>query len=199
MKKILALVVFLGLTSLSLVAQDTSKVDPDFSKVDVFGGYQYTHLGSAISPVASAQGWDGSFTYNINKNFGVTADINGAYQTVSGSYIGVSGSFPGHYYSFAGGPTYSFTSKGKFKPYVHALFGDARVSSSASADGVTVSASSNGFTTLIGGGLDMRLSRHLALRLVQADWVYYHFGLTGTSSANTFKVATGVVYRFGGK
>lgn len=173
----------------------------DYSKVDVFGGYQYTHFAGSISPVSSANGWDGSFTYNLNKNIGVTGDVNGAYQTISGSSIGVSGNYPGHYYSFTGGPTITFPTKGKAKPFVHALFGDARVSSSASANGVTVSASSNGFTSMIGGGLDLKLNKHISFRIFQADWVYYRFGLLGASigSSGNFKLASGIVFNLGGK
>lgn len=195
MQKLLVLVVLLGF-SLPMVAQD-------YSKVDVFGGYQYSHLASSISPVAGANGWDGSLTFNITPEIGITGDFNGAYQTVSGSYIGVSGNFPGHYYSFAGGPVFSFNSRGMVKPFVHVLFGGARVSSSATASGVTVTASSTGFTTLFGGGVDLRLTKHVALRLVQGDWVYYHFGsigsLTSTSSSGNFKIASGIVISFGGK
>jgi hypothetical protein len=69
--------------------------------------------------------------------------------------------------------------------------------------GVTVSASKNGLTSIFGGGVDLKLNKHVSLRLVQPDWVYYHFGRVGsissTNSAGNFKAATGVVFNFAGK
>jgi hypothetical protein len=58
---------------------------------------------------------------------------------------------------------------------------------------------------LLGGGVDVKLNKHFSLRLAQADWVYYSklwavSGVPfGTSRVGTFKVATGLVYTFGGK
>jgi len=172
----------------------------DYSKAEVFGGYQYTRLSSDISPVAGANGWDGAITVNFNNVIGITGDFNGAYQHVSGSYVGTSGSYPGHFFSYTAGPTFSFNSGGKVRPFLHFLFGGARVSSSASANGLTVSASANGFTEMAGGGLDMKLSKSISFRLVQADWVFYHFGSLGslgsTNSYGNAKIATGVVFHF---
>jgi hypothetical protein len=170
----------------------------DYSKVEIFGGYQYTHVGTDISPVATANGWDANVTYNINKLVGVEGDFTGAYQTVSGSYAGLSGNFPGHYYTFAGGPVVSFPAGDKLRPFVHVLFGGARLSTSVSASGITVSGSMNGLATLVGGGLDLKLSKHISLRLIQADWVLERFTLAGASltSSDNIKIATGVAFCF---
>lgn len=196
MRKVLLLTIFLGCSSVPVFAQD-------FSRFETFGGYQYTRLSTTISPVQSANGWDGAFTVKLTKQFGITGDFTGAYQTVSGSYINVSGTFPGHYYTFAGGPMVSFPSKSRLTPFAHALFGGIRVSSSASADGVTVGASKTGFTTMLGGGLDVRLNPHISIRAVQFDWMYDLFSGVGplgiTSTAGNFKIATGVVFAFSGK
>lgn len=201
MHKLLMAVLVLGCCSLPAMAQD-------HSKVEVFGGYQFTHLGSGISPVVTANGWDSSFTFNINNTVGLTGDFSGAYQTVSGSFIGASGSYPGRYYTYAGGPAFSFNSQGKVKPFLHVLVGAVRVSSSASAGGVTVSASKTGLASIFGGGVDLKLNKSVSLRLVQVDWGFYHFtpsavttsGTTlissGVNSAGNFKVATGVLFTF---
>lgn len=185
----------LGFVSLPAMAQD-------YSKFEAFGGYQYTHLSGALSPDASANGWDGSFTYNFDHLFGVTGDFNGAYQTLSGSLVGASGNFPFHIYSYAGGPVLTFNSGRKLHPFAHVLVGGTHLTASGSASGMTVSVSDNGITFVLGGGVDLKLEKSISLRLVQADWVDYHFSsaLLGTSnSAGTFKIATGVVFTFGNR
>jgi hypothetical protein len=57
---------------------------------------------------------------------------------------------------------------------------------------------------MVGGGVDATVNRALAIRLVQFDWLYYHFGskaIGGTqihsfSGSNNVRISTGVVVRF---
>jgi len=113
----------------------------------------------------------------------VAADFGGAYKTISGIDTKV--------YSYTGGPVVSLNSAGKVNPFVHALFGGAHASASLSGVG---SGSTNGFTMMFGGGADVKLNQILAVRLVQADWVYYRF--SGNSESHNVRVSTGIVLRF---
>ena len=45
-------------------------------RVDVFGGYQFTHL----TPSINAHGWNTAINGNINRWFGFTGDFSGAYK-----------------------------------------------------------------------------------------------------------------------
>jgi len=193
MRKFLALLILMGSLAASGMAQG------NYSKVDIFGGFDYSRLSTAITPVASASGFDSSVRYNFTKVVGVEGDISGVFQTVSGSFIGVSGNYPGHYYSFMGGPVVLISSKSRVKPFVHFLVGDTRVSSSAKAGSVTVSASSSGLTAMVGGGVDIRVNKHLSIRAAQVDWVYERYGLTDTSAAGNFRIVTGLVLNLGNK
>ena len=175
MQKFLVLLVFVGFFSLSLRAQD-------YPKAEIFGGYQYLHLGGSGTDI-NANGWNASLTGNFNSWFGVTADFSGAYKTISGVDTKV--------YSYAGGPVISLNSGGKVNPFVHALFGGAHASASLSGVG---SGSANGFTTMAGGGVDVKVNKALAVRLVQADWVYYRFN--GASESHNVRLSTGIVLRF---
>jgi len=197
MQKLVVLIVFLGLLALPLMAQD---------RVEVFGGYQYLRLndvggcGSSNGcPNISANGWDASVTGNFNRYFGVTGDFSGTYNTQTVTAQDVAISVPLHFYTFAGGPVVSFH-RGKVNPFVHALFGGVHVSASASADGQSVSASKTGFTTAVGGGVDVKVARAVSVRLIDVDWVYYHFsGIFGGPSygnSDNVRIATGIVLRF---
>jgi hypothetical protein len=154
----------------------------DYPKALVFGGYQYLHLGGSGTDI-NANGWNASLTGNFNSWFGVAADFSGAYTTISGIDTKV--------YSYAGGPVFSLNSAGKVNPFVHALFGGAHATASLSGVG---SGSTNGFTMMFGGGADVKLNQILAVRLVQADWVYYRF--SGNSESHNVRVSTGIVLRF---
>jgi hypothetical protein len=173
-----------------LMAQD--------SKIDIFGGYQYLHIGSSsvnnTSQPGTSQGyngWDLAPAFNFNKFLGVQADISGTYATVSGVST--------HIYTYTGGPLV-FVGLGPFKPYAHVLFGGTRLSGSESS----VSVSTNGYTVLFGGGLDVKANRLLAIRLAQVDWLYYHFSgfsadnvsTPSFSGSSNFRISTGLVLRF---
>ena len=179
MQKLVVLIVFLGLLALPLMAQ----------KAEVFGGYQYLRLGSdnsdnGIGDAISFNGWDASVTGYFNKYFGVTGDFSGNYATVHGANV--------HIYSYTGGPVVGFR-KGPVNPFVHVLLGGAHVG--ASNCGGCVDCSKNGFTTLFGGGVDVKVNRAVAVRLAEFDWVYYHFSDLDTSNSNV-RITTGIVFRF---
>jgi len=175
MKRFLSLIVAVSFLSLPLMAQD-------YPRALIFGGYQYLHLGGSGTDV-NANGWNVALTGNFNKTFGVTGDFSGSYKTISGVSASV--------YSYTGGPVVNLNSEGKVNPFVHALFGGAHLGASVSGLG---SGSTNGFTMMFGGGADVKVAKAFAVRLVQADWVYYRF--SGQSESHNVRVSTGIVVRF---
>jgi Outer membrane protein beta-barrel domain len=174
MNKLVLLVVFLGLLLLPAMAADTPKAE-------VFGGYQYTRV-NVEGTGFNFNGWNASLTGNVNNWFGVTGDFSGAYKTESGVSVKV--------YTYTFGPTVSLNHEGKVNPFVHALFGGAHLSASLEGTG----GGTNGFAMEMGGGVDAKLSPHLAFRAVQADWVYYRF--QGVGESKNVRLSTGIVFRF---
>lgn len=174
MNKAILVVVVLGVLLASVAAQDVPKAE-------VFGGYQFTHVSSGGDSV-NFNGWNASVTGNVNKWFGITGDFSGAYKSESGASL--------HIYSYTFGPTISLKHDGTVNPFVHALFGGATASASLNGSG----ASTNGFTVMAGGGVDAKMSPRLAVRLFQADWVYYHF--EGVGESKNVRISTGIVFRF---
>jgi len=185
MKKCLLLIV-VGLLSLPVMAQDA---------VEVFGGYQYLHNGNitvgGVSQPGSSQGYNGydaSARFNFAKFIGAEGDFSGSYANVSGVST--------HVYTYSAGPVVS-AQVGGIQPFAHFLFGGTRLTGSASG----VSASTNGYDLMVGGGIDAKVNRLLWIRLAQVDWLYSHFsgfsagGVTTPSfSANqNFRIAAGIV------
>jgi len=188
MRKLAVLVSFAALSALSLRAQ----------VAEVFGGYQYLHMGNITAngqtvPGSSQgfNGWNAAGAVKLGRLFGVEGDVGGGYANVSG--VGL------HTYTYTGGPMLSFN-VGPVRPFVHALAGGARFGESVSG----VSASWNGLAVMAGGGLDVKVKKFVALRLAQVDWMYFHFGsqtIAGTpfpafSGHNNVRISTGIVLRF---
>jgi len=181
------LMLVLGLLSLPLMAQD---------RVEVFGGYQYLRLNNAFDSgvQVNGQGWDASLTANFLKHFGLTGDFAGAYKTVQGVST--------RFYTYTGGPV-AYMNFGRVRPFIHVVAGGARASLSSTSGGMTGTATLHGLAGYAGGGVDVRVKKRIAVRVIQADWLYYHFeGYPGINlgdsfnESNNLRFSAGVVYRF---
>jgi hypothetical protein len=139
----------------------------ELQRVEVFAGYQFSHF----NPSLNANGWNAAINGNFTRWLGITGDFSGTYKN------------GGHLYSFMGGPTFSARMK-RVTPFAHLLLGGA--TSCGSCD--------SAFTTALGGGLDVNANDHLALRLVQADWLLFRAG--GVTEKGNVRVSAGVVVRF---
>jgi len=179
MRRFVLLAVAVLVLSLGCMAADTPRAE-------IFGGYSYLRVdGSLTSTTAqNANGWNGSVTGNFNRFLGMTAEFNGEYD--SQNIAGVSTSE--HLHNFLFGPTVSLRTR-TFTPFAHALFGVSHFTTSSAG----VSTSDNAFATAIGGGVDMKVTRMLAIRLAQVDYLRTQFN---SDSQNHFRVASGVVVRF---
>jgi outer membrane immunogenic protein len=80
-------------------------------------------------------------------------------------------------------------------PFVQVLFGGAHASGTLSG---TRSGSSNGFAFSAGGGLDVGISRHVAARLFQTEYLFTHIPNGVNDHQNNFRFSSGIVVRFGG-
>ena len=137
----------------------------EHKSVEVFTGYQYAH----VYPNANGQGWNFSVTGNLNRAIGVTGDFSGSYERGSALY------------TYMVGPTLSARTK-RVTPFVHALFGGG------SADGA------GAFAMALGGGVDVNAGEHIAIRIIQADWMSFRSG--GESVNSNVRASAGLVFRF---
>ena len=139
-------------------------------RVELFGGYQFTHL----QPNFNANGWNASITGNFKHVLGITGDFSGAYKE------GV------HTYTYAGGPVLAARLP-VVQPFVHALFGGMTI-------GGATSNSTSGFAMLLGGGLDVGMRKGIGFRIVQADWISTNF--SGTTRNRNVRASAGLVIKF---
>lgn len=171
MRKLFCVAAALLVLALPALAQDAPKAE-------FFGGYQYTRInpGSGITGV-NLNGWDAALTGNVGHTLGITADVSGAYKTIAGIST--------HQHFFLFGPTLASHSSESFTPFAHALFGVAHASGGGASD--------NAFSMALGGGFDVKVANHVAVRLGQFDYLMTRFG---GQSQNNFRYSAGLVFRF---
>ena len=157
-RKSMLLFIGFGLLSLTAFAQ----------RIEIFGGYQFTHL----QPAFNANGWNASLTGNFKHVLGITGDFSGAYK----ENLNV------HTYTI--GPVLTARLP-VVQPFVHALFG-----------GITASdgESSTGFAMMVGGGIDVGLRKGIGFRIAQADWLSTRF--SGNTRNRNVRASAGIVLKF---
>ena len=145
----------------------------DYPTSELFAGFRYTSFGGQ----ANGFGWGGSWAYNFHQNFGLAAELGGVYGSSGGT------SFTFH--DVLVGPRVTLRGN-QFNVFAHVLGGGGFVTASGIGAG-------SGFVFAAGGGLDYNVSKTLALRLAQVDYL----GLTGGGVLSSIRAQTGVVFRFG--
>jgi opacity protein-like surface antigen len=183
MRKVCLLLGLFLVISSAAIAQDAPKVE-------VFGGYSYLRInpGSGFSGI-NLNGWNASVAGNFNRWLGVKADFSGNYGSPSITFPGPTTiSVNTKVHNFLFGPQIS-ARRDRFTVFGHALFGGTHVNGSTFG----VSASDTGFGMAFGGGLDVKVHDHFALRLGQADYLLTR--ISGDNQHN-FRYSAGVVLRF---
>ena len=193
---------FLLLATLLIALPQPSSAQ-QFQGIEIFGGYSYmrTDLSSpfffatAPTPAASngnftMNGWQASITEKATDWLGLTQEFGGNYGNKN--FFG----FDNHFSSFfiLSGPRFYYPGLKGVTPFVHALFGYEQTE--ATVKGTTAKATSSSYAMAFGGGLDVKVTRGLAIRLFQVD--YYRPQAFG-SSQNDLRISTGIVFRFGGR
>jgi len=151
-----------------------------------------------------------SLAYNFNKHLALAADFGG-YSNTRLTLFSPGGSrtvdSSGTAYTYLLGPRLSFRHD-RFTPFMQTLFGAAHATevSIAGCSGsinCTPLPAETAFAMTAGGGLDLTLGHHIAVRLFQAEYLMTRFtdrssaaGQTGTQ--NNVRLSTGILLRFGG-
>lgn len=192
----------------------------DFQQYEIYLGYDFARLNPDTSYVPSfnANGGSAQFVYNFNSLLGVAFDGGAVTKGVLGGY-----SVDTTLVNFVAGPRVSWNRHSRFRPFAEALFGGAYGTSSAQFSllpvvtppilppglavppNAPVSArlvsSRTGFAMLIGGGLDVKVSKHVFVRPFEVDYYLTRlpdFGLPNDNvNSNNFRYSGGVNFMFG--
>jgi opacity protein-like surface antigen len=192
MHRLLCLIFFAACAPL-VVAQDTPRVEvfagysnlrneritrDDFATINGLTPTQFKAL-TGLDPTpnsgsASLHGFDTSVTAYVTRRFGITGDFSGNFKTETETFFGAPTKVRMRVFNALVGPQVKFCNKGRATPFVRALFGAAhfRNDSSASLGPLNNRIIDNytNFAMAVGGGLDVRVSDRISLRLIQVDY-----------------------------
>jgi len=178
-------IVFIGSTA--AIAQD------DFNKGEFFGGY----MMQKVSDVPAAHGFSIAGTYNFNRYAGIKGEYSFG-RSSSGDLCvlstpgieapqgGCFGSISANKNTFMGGIQIkdNATEGSKVRPFAHVLAGMSR----GSIEGF----SETKFSMAIGGGIDLKVSDRVSVRMVQFDYHPIFIG-DGFGTQNAIRLGFGIV------
>jgi len=208
---------FTSLLILSCVPLAVAQSD-DHSRFEFFGGYSVMRINYepepidprfqmprivAFIPKQTMHGFNASATVNLTGGFGLTGDFSGHFKTRKladplGGFITNKVSI----YNVLGGPQYRFAGNSRVLPFVRALAGVANTRSTLDVPSINSrdDLSSTDFALALGGGVDVRVSDRVALRVFQVDYNPVFLGSGnelgfGNVRADNVRYSFGVVFR----
>jgi hypothetical protein len=192
----------------------------EVERYETFLGYSFVRFNanSDILPSFNANGGGGQFVYNFNKWIGGVVDL-GAVTNGGVSHTNIDATV----FNFVAGPRFKFHHDSRFQPFVQCLLGGAYTTASTQLTlppfavppialppniivdpnlplSARLVASRTGFALFAGGGLDIKLSKHIAIRPVGADYYLTRMpsAVTGVDrNRNNFRYSAGVNFLFG--
>lgn len=209
--RILSVLLLLAL-AVPLFAQDTKPIE-------LTGEYNYARFNPTLPSLnnRSFNGGGVDFAYYFRPNIGVKADLqfNGstAFTSSFPARATSAGFIPAGTYSANGAmKTYLFGPIAKarmrhFEPFGEILFGVAHMNAYANLSKVIATApgstlkvqgAQNPFAMEVGGGFDLPVSKVIAVRVAELDYLLTRLTnpLTSTNNQNSFRYSAGLQFRF---
>lgn len=164
---------------------------------NIFVGYSYENtnwsgLNSGLSR-PNLSGWEASLEGKLFPHLGIVTDFSGHYGSESFTVVvpavpaRITTHVTGHEWELLFGPRLSIP-VGNITPFAEAMFGLAHIHNG----GDLPSTANTSFATALGGGLDYKLIKFLAVRL-EVDYVQTRFYST---KQNNLRLSPGLVFRF---
>jgi outer membrane immunogenic protein len=140
----------------------------------------------------SLHGGNAWFAYNFTHSFAVVAEVSRQRASnIAGSGEDLTLT------SYLFGPRYSWRKSRHFVPFGQVLLGAAHAGGSFADDSSL--GPSNAFAFIAGGGLDIGITRHFAIRAMEADYYRTQFGNDLNGRQNNLRLSAGIIFRFGEK
>jgi hypothetical protein len=160
-----------------------------YSQVELYGGYSHLQLNGAPSNIgSSSNGWAGGAYLHLLGPWGIEADYSNHYGVSPSLTVGSSPYYVPRLTQLYG-PRFTLALP-RIHPYVHVLAGTVN----GTAQTFTGRVSENAFGMALGGGLNLKATRHIWLRLVQVDYLRAQFT---NNTQNDTRVSAGIIFRFG--
>lgn len=185
---------FLLVLCLAFSAPLMASAEDGHPAAEIFGGYSYFR---ANPEGFNLNGWNASATGNITNWFGIEGDFSGHYGKPKDEFGYILRSIDIDQHTFMGGPRVAYR-RGLVSPFAHFLIGGARAGTRTR----TRSRSDFALAATLGGGLDIGLSKTIAIRVIQADYLMTRFdtnSIDDNERQNNLRFSAGIVFRIGDK
>jgi hypothetical protein len=177
----------------------------DAPKMEVTGNYSYMRFNPENNSVVGAFSLNGgglSGVYFITKAIGIKAEFEGYGSTTKNLNTG-EGTVPvtGNLFTYNVGPEVKFRTP-HFEPFFDVMFGGAHSNAFVNvctARGCAGNPSNNAFDFILGGGIDIPVTKSISIRPAEADFVLTRFGngfTNGNNNQSNFRFQAGVSFRF---
>ena len=189
----------------------------DYKKFEFFAGYSHNRidtgigdddpdLGDIIDEREGFHGFNTSITGNFSRYVGVKFDLSGHYKSRTFPIGNITDAVDlnSRLYNFLGGVQIKDNSEEtRFKPFVHALAGVAHARNRVNVTDagcialfpnpcpVDETLKETGFAAAFGGGLDIRASSRIDIRVIQVD---YNPTRLFDSTQHNFRIGVGIVF-----
>jgi peptidoglycan-associated lipoprotein len=177
----------LVLSSSSTWAQTTERMEL---------GASYSFVNANAPPgdcgCFSMNGGSGWFSYNFGHGLGLVGEVGSQYASnINRTTTDLTLT------SFLVGPRHTWHPGHRIAPFGQVLVGGAHASGALTPTSSGLPVSENAFAMAAGGGVDVALGRHVALRLLQADYYLTRFDNGVNDHQNNLRIGEGIVFRFG--
>jgi hypothetical protein len=193
------------------------------AKIELFGEYSYLRFNPTLTGLQSRSfnGGGGGATFFFSDHFGVKGELMGYgsttwTETFQSELVvtphGTTGTIPAGTYSASGDMfTYQFGPVVRIPWRSVTLFGETLFGGSntngygnlekridAGGGTLMISGTQHPFSMAVGGGLDVNVSKTVAIRVAELDYFLtrYTNPITSTNNQNNFRYLAGVVFRF---
>ena len=189
MKNLLPVVLLFG----AIASAQMARAQDLASKVELYGGYTYTRWninsdvsGQPPSQTFNGNGGGGELTYNLTNWLGALGETGGYWATSTTMPSKAGAAIP---YLF--GPRASLRRR-TVTPFAQVLAGGVVTSS-----GIEEFGWQNHFAMAAGGGIDVRASKHLSIRPVEAEYFMTKIPDGLNNRQNNFRFSTGLTLLLG--
>lgn len=163
----------------------------EFTKNEFYGGYSFQSFEA--SPRDNIHGFEIAYTRNVRRFVGIKTDFAYRLANLNCPECGVGGAEKRYQASLQGGVQIKDNAKDtRLKPFGHILTGWAQNGNKLcnSSNNCGNRAKVNQFSMTFGGGLDVKISNKIALRVVQID---YNPTFSEGFTYNNINVGVGIV------
>lgn len=198
MKKLILMAIFIACSAPFTFAQND-----DYNKYDVYVGYSHERADTGINDADP----------DVDDIFDEREGLHGFEAAITGNvsrYVGLKGDYAFHRKSFdisdgvdtfqidtdfhtlVGGVQFKDNAREtKVKPFAHLMAGFTHARINVTPD-VDISDNETGFSGIIGGGIDVRVSPRVDIRAIQFDYNPTHLA---DETQHNFRIGVGVVFR----